>query len=313
MSFMLECTRQIMARKFHYGNKKNDSATPATGDAVQRAAGGNRGGRRGGRGKGRDNSAAASAAAKYAPEKLSMTLGELGVSEELAALLATRNIRFAKDLVTRTEREMFKVQGFNKKMLLALKRSLEESGMAFRPESDSRPAEQKPERRREEPNRAERAEGEKKGARDGRQSRRQEREERPKKLTEPLPVSEWRKLQKNGKWGFNDGFETVIPPMYDEVFFFKEGLAAVELDEKCGYINEKNEVVIPLEYETAMSFSGGLACVVKGGKCGYINAVNEVVIPFLYDAATPFEEGEAKVKKDGRWGTILPDGSVKWI
>lgn len=75
----------------------------------------------------------------------------------------------------------------------------------------------------------------------------------------------------------------------------------------------KNEVVIPLEYETAMSFSGGLACVVKGGKCGYINAVNEVVIPFLYDAATPFEEGEAKVKKDGRWGTILPDGSVKWI
>ena len=65
--------------------------------------------------------------------------------------------------------------------------------------------------------------------------------------------------------------------------------------------------------ETAMSFSGGLACVVKGGKCGYINAVNEVVIPFLYDAATPFEEGEAKVKKDGRWGTILPDGSVKWI
>ena len=103
MPFMLECTRQIMARKFHYGNKKNDSAPPATGDAVQRAAGGNRGGRRGGRGKGRDNSAAASAAAKYAPEKLSMTLGELGVSEELAALLATRNIRFAKDLVTRTE------------------------------------------------------------------------------------------------------------------------------------------------------------------------------------------------------------------
>ena len=123
---MLECTRQIMARKFHYGNKKNDSAPPATGDAVQRAAGGNRGGRRGGRGKGRDNSAAASAAAKYAPEKLSMTLGELGVSEELAALLATRNIRFAKDLVTRTEREMFKVQGFNKKMLLALKRSLDD-------------------------------------------------------------------------------------------------------------------------------------------------------------------------------------------
>lgn len=142
---------------------------------------------------------------------------------------------------------------------------------------------------------------------------RKEREERPKKLTEPLPVPEWRKIQKSGKWGFYDGFKTVIPAMYDEVFFFKEGLAAVELDEKCGYIDAANNVVIPFEYETAMSFSEGLASVVKGGKCGYINKDNEVVIPFIYDAATPFEGGEGKVKKDGRWGTIFPDGSVKWI
>ena len=62
-----------------------------------------------------------------------------------------------------------------------------------------------------------------------------------------------------------------------------------------------------------MSISEGFASVVKGGKCCYINKENEVIIPFVYDAATPFEEGEAKVKKDGRWGTILPDGSVKWI
>ena len=306
MSFMLECTRQIMARKFHYGNKKNDSAPPATGDAVQRAAGGNRGGKRGGRGKGRDNSAAASAAAKYAPEKLSMTLGELGVSEELAALLATRNIRFAKDLVTRTEREMFKVQGFNKTMLLALKRGLEKEGMAFYADAPAQNAAPQP----REKERADRRGGE----RDRDRKRPQkEREERPKKLTEPLPVPEWRKIQKSGKWGFYDGFKTVIPAMYDEVFFFKDGLAAVELEEKCGYINPENEVVIPFEYETAMSFSEGFASVVKGGKCGYIDKNNEVVIPFVYDAATPFEGGEAKVKKDGRWGTIFPDGTVKWI
>lgn len=297
-------------KKFHYQDKKTDGAPRPGGRRGQSRPSGKQSGKNP---AARRSEILETVSVRYSQEKLSLPLSALGVSEELVGLLSLNGISSAGDLVSRTEREMFKVQGFNKKMLLALKRSLEEAGMAFRPESDSRPAEQKPERRREEPNRAERAEGEKKGARDGRQSRRQEREERPKKLTEPLPVPEWRKLQKNGKWGFNDGFETVIPPMYDEVFFFKEGLAAVELDEKCGYINEKNEVVIPLEYETAMSFSGGLACVVKGGKCGYINAVNEVVIPFLYDAATPFEEGEAKVKKDGRWGTILPDGSVKWI
>ena len=92
-----------------------------------------------------------------------------------------------------------------------------------------------------------------------------------------------------------------------------EGVAAVENEEKCGYIDPTGEVVIPLMYETAMSFSEGLASVVSGGKCGYINKQNEVVIPFVYDAATPFEGGEAKVKKDGRWGTLFPDGTVRWI
>ena len=199
------------------------------------------------------------------------------------------------------------VQGFNKKMLLALKRGLEKEGMAFFEEaaaSDAPRAEKT--RQKEKPS----------SSRDREQKERKplkERDEKPKKLTEPLPFPEWRKIQKNGKWGFYDGFKTVIPAMYDEVFFFKDGLAAVELDEKCGYIDPENTVVIPLEYETAMSFSEGYACVVKGGKCGYIDKNNEVVVPFIYDAATPFEGGESKVKKDGRWGTLTPDGNVKWI
>ncbi|MCQ2603059.1 MAG: WG repeat-containing protein, partial [Clostridia bacterium] len=108
------------------------------------------------------------------------------------------------------------------------------------------------------------------------------------KLTEPLPVEKWRKIQKNGKWGFYDGFKTVIPSMYDEVFSFKEGLASVELDEKCGYIDSENNIVIPFDYETAMSFSEGYAAVCKTVKFGYINKQGEVVIPFEYDAATPF-------------------------
>ena len=194
-------------------------------------------------------------------------------------------------------------------MLLALKRALSAVGMEFY--ADAAPdkaakstGDSSAQRRKEQPEKPQRTPA---------AQQRREREERPKKLTEPLPFTEWRKIQKGGKWGFYDGFKTVIPAMYDEVFFFKDGLAAAELDEKCGYINPENEVVIPFDYETAMSFSEGYASVVKGGKCGYINKDNEVVIPFVYDAATPFEGGEAKVKKDGRWGTILPDGSVKWI
>lgn len=97
--------------------------------------------------------------------------------------------------------------------------------------------------------------------------------------------------------GFLRRFQDGNPRNVRRSVLFKDGLAAAELDEKCGYINPENEVVIPFDYETAMSFSEGYASVVKGGKCGYINKDNEVVIPFVYDAATPFEGGEAKVKR----------------
>lgn len=88
-----------------------------------------------------------------------------------------------------------------------------------------------------------------------------------------MPIGEWRKVLKGGKWGYSDGFKIVIPTMYDEIFAFKDGLASVEIDEKCGYIDKDNNVVIPLDYDTAMSFSEGLAMVVKGDKCGYINKI----------------------------------------
>ena len=271
--------------------------------------------------------AAAPAPLRYTEEKRALTLAELGVDEALSGLLASKGIATAGDLVSRTERDMFRVQGFNKKMLLRLKKCLNDREMDFLPAAadGDRPAAQKGEAREQTRRSGEREDSRRGASPDSRRDRAREgrpgdrkkpapvREERPKKLTEPLPVPEWRKVQKNGKWGFFDGFNTVIPAIYDEVFFFKDGLAAVENEEKCGYIDPTGEVVIPLMYETAMSFSEGLASVVSGGKCGYINKQNEVVIPFVYDAATPFEGGEAKVKKDGRWGTLFPDGTVRWI
>lgn len=309
-------------KKFHYSDKKSDPAASAPSDSQKRDGRQDqrRGDRRGGSRRPQKNGGAGKAArraeimeavyAKYPAEKLGIPVSALGVSEELTGLLSLSGISTAGDLVSRTERDMFKVQGFNKKMLLALKRGLEKEGMAFYAEAPREQARPEPRESERKDRRSERGE---RGERGAAKRPQKEREERPKKLTEPLPVPEWRKIQKNGKWGFYDGFNTVIPAMYDEVFFFKDGLAAVELDEKCGYIDPENNVVIPFEYETAMSFSEGYASVVKGGKCGYIDKKNEVVIPFIYDAATPFEGGEGKVKKDGRWGTIFPDGTVKWI
>ncbi len=254
-------------------------------------------------GKAQKQNSAPASTQSYSKESVSIPLESVGVSPATCELLAKNHINTLGDLVVRSEKDMFKVQGFNKRMLFELRDAMRSKGMNFKPEQP------KPEKKAQN----QPSQNSQKNKKNGQQKAQAKPEKQAEKLTEPLPVDRWRKIQKGGKWGFYDGFKTVIPASYDEVFCFKEGLASVELDEKCGYIDSENNVVIPFEYETAMSFSEGLASVSKITKFGYINKENQVVIPFEYDAATPFENGEAKVKKDGRWGTITPDGEVKWI
>lgn len=294
---------------------------------------------------------------KYSPRQLAMTLDDLALSDSAKKLLSSSGIITAADLVVRSEKDMYKVQGLNKRVLFEIKDALGKNGMSLYvepvPQSQSeekaeqaagKPQAQKnvPKQKQQPQNKAQtqataekpRAEkiggkqdkkGEERSSKFGLADRHEQakpsvgrdakplRPEKPERLTEPLPIEQWRKVIKGGKWGFSDGFKIVIPPMYDEVFSFKEGLASVEIDGKCGYIDSENNVIIPLEYDLAMSFSEGLAMVARGEKCGYINKQNELVIDFLYDAASPFEEGEAKVKKDGKWATLTPDGKLAWI
>lgn len=297
--------------------------------------------------------------ALFSSEQLQKSLSDLGISETTCALLEKNRIQTAADLVKRTEKDMYKVQGLNKKILFEVKDALKANDMFLRAESaqqkqkpqkqdapktdnkqksdcltDER-AEKQNSQKPQKTDKPQKSEGvthskfglaeratsgktqqpklQQKSQQKPQQGKAQNKNQRPEKLTEPLKAGEWRKVLKGGKWGYSDGFKIVIPTMYDEIFAFKEGLASVEIDEKCGYIDEQNNVVIPLEYDTAMSFSEGFAMVVKGEKCGYINKNNEIVIPFEYDAATPFENGEAKVKKDGKWGTLTLDGKVVWI
>lgn len=142
----------------------------------------------------------------------------------------------------------------------------------------------------------------------------------PRKPFKPTPPVEEKKdyfikFQRAGKWGFkNRQGKEIIPPIYDEVFSFKEDIACVERKQMFGFINRANELIIPYKYECASSFSEGLACVCLNSKCGYINAKDEVVIPFVYDAGTAFTDGTARVKQNGRWGTYyLESNEVDWV
>lgn len=72
--------------------------------------------------------------ALFSSEQLAKSITELGISETTCALLEKNRIQTAADLVKRTEKDMYKVQGLNKKILFEVKDALKANGMCLRAE-----------------------------------------------------------------------------------------------------------------------------------------------------------------------------------
>lgn len=273
---------------------------------------------------------------------LDKPIESIGLPEDTLALLKNNKFNTVYDIAKRTERDMFRVQTFNKKHLSAVKRSISSLGIDFLPpfqrektegaETDNLSRKEAPrdadkngegntrqssphrvKNKQSTPNVADNGNPQKNHSQNNQQQIQRPKKPRPEKKPRViLPLEQWEKVQKNGKWGFGNGLSIVIQPRFDEVFCFKEGLACVDDGGMFGYINEKGEYVIEPKFECAMSFSEGMAVFFEGEKCGYINKEGNVAIMAKYDAATAFENGRAKVKELGKWSTIDPDGTVLW-
>ena len=68
-----------------------------------------------------------------------------------------------------------------------------------------------------------------------------------------------------------------IPIRFDEADGFSEGLAAVKVKDRWGYINTDGEMVIPPRFFRATSFVDGLALVDTGNFWSYIDTNGSVV------------------------------------
>ena len=114
----------------------------------------------------------------------------------------------------------------------------------------------------------------------------------------------------DGKFGFKikETEEIIIQAKYDWVAYFHEGLVAVQLNGKYGFIDKTGNEVIPFKYDYANIFHGGLAVVQLNGKYGYINKDGKEVTPFKYDYASGSYEGLAKVQLNKKYGYIDKDG-----
>ena len=166
--------------------------------------------------------------------------------------LSLSGISTAGDLVSRTERDMFKVQGFNKKMLLALKRGLEKEGMAFYTEAPREQARPEPPRERERKTGAASAESEAPQSVRKRSARR-DRKNSPSPFL--CPSGERSKRTENGV------FMTVSTPSSPRCTTkcsFSRTVSPLWNSTRSAAISTlRTTSSHPFEYETAMSFSEG--------------------------------------------------------
>lgn len=325
---------------------------------------------------------------------LAEPIAKAGFSEEVVQKLTNGRLNYLSDIVRRTEKDMYKINTFNKKNLMEVKRVLQSKRLDFRPEPElpNAPKQQQ----QPAPNNGQRQQGRNDAQRPNQQQGKPQHQDRPqqqgrqqpakapqngrpasapaahsapqqgqkgqpmqqrvnqpnrqqpqkqgikqqnKRIWDPDGISEEKtkeerekkrprrqaveaprdiyiKINKNDKWGFaNRNGKEVVPPIYDEVFTFKEDLCCVEKDNRFGFIDREGNEVIPIEYDCALSFSEGYACVYKNNKCGYINKNNEIVVDFRFDAGTHVIDGSCRVKKDGKWGELFIDNpeEIRWI
>lgn len=117
-------------------------------------------------------------------------------------------------------------------------------------------------------------------------------------------------FSRNGRAGYlNSIGEEVISAKFEESSKFSEGLAAVKIDGYRGYINKSGKVVIPpIMTGYVGSFYEGLAWFERGGKVGFINPTEQTVIPPQFGLADNFSSGLAPILRDYKWGYINKSG-----
>jgi len=110
-------------------------------------------------------------------------------------------------------------------------------------------------------------------------------------------------VKKGGLYGFIDAAgREVIAPQYDDADMdgFRDGLCAVFTggkDLRCYFIDRQGKRIFDAEFEEAYGFHEGLAAVKVNGKWGYIDRTGAFVIKPVYSGAGSFSCGLAAVSK----------------
>lgn len=122
----------------------------------------------------------------------------------------------------------------------------------------------------------------------------------------------WYPYKKNGLMGFiNDLGEVKIEAQYQNVSFFKEGLALVLKDDLYGFIDKKNHLVIPCKFDAASDFEEGRAIVEKEDQMGMIDRNGTFILPLTFEDIGQIKYGLCEVKEGNSYSYYDKNGKVK--
>lgn len=108
-----------------------------------------------------------------------------------------------------------------------------------------------------------------------------------------------RKSFEGGKWGFiNTKGEMVIPPKYEGwPFYFREGLARVQLGWKRFFIDKKGKKVLDVPWHCKKTFRNGWLRVTKNNHWGCMDKKGNMVLEAKFSELRPFsKEGYASAR-----------------
>ena len=119
------------------------------------------------------------------------------------------------------------------------------------------------------------------------------------------------RVRLNGKNFFINHKGRKVSPDFPDAFEFSEGLAAVDVGKKVGYIGRNGKFVLQPKYHGAsgINFSEGLVAFRIEMNVGFMDAKGRIVIQPFYDDACPFSEGRAPVRLGYSWGYIDKNGT----
>jgi len=103
----------------------------------------------------------------------------------------------------------------------------------------------------------------------------------------------------------NSKMKVAIPPKFDCIWNFINGLAKVKLNKKWGFINQDDFQVIPIIYDATENLPGHeMLKVCLSNQWGFVDWQNQPIIEPAYDWISNFHNGLAIVKRSDKYGAI---------